>query len=248
MAKRPDRTSRNADGVVANGGHPDEQISEAPAVPGTTGAETAYQAIRSMVLGGALKPGDRIREERLADQLGVSRTPIREALRRLSAEGMVTFEANRGALVASWSDQDLHEIFQLRAQIEGFGARLATARMKPDDVGQLRGYAEAMEAAADRGDIPELQRVNADFHRRILQVTGNRRLVEIATSLSHVPVIYRTFRHYTPDEMRRSVGHHLEMVSAFASGDAEWAESTMRTHLLAARTALLGPVEWARDR
>ena len=108
----------------------------------SSAAEKAYEAIRDGIVGGVLPVGGRLREEELAGSIGVSRTPVREALRRLDAEGLVEFSPRRGAQVASWSDQDLDEIFGLRAVLESYGASLAATRIGGDALAELAELAD----------------------------------------------------------------------------------------------------------
>jgi DNA-binding GntR family transcriptional regulator len=206
-------------------------------------AERAYDAIRSGILDGTFELGARLPEEDLAARAGVSRTPVREALRKLAAEGFVTFVPNRGAQVASWADDDVEEIFRLRALLESHGAALAATRIADTDLVVLRHLADGMEHAARRGTAPALDRVaelNNRFHRTILEAAASRRLRALLDTVIEVPLVHRTFHRYTPDALQRSMHHHRELLAALEAGDGEWAASVMRTHVLAARTVLLG--------
>lgn len=209
-------------------------------VAGRRSAEDAYGAIRDQILRGAREGGEWLREEELAASLGVSRTPVREALRRLAAEGLVRHERNRGVQVASWSAHDLDEIFSLRSVLEPWGCALA-ATSGLADLEELDGLATAMDeqAARDRPDLDEITRLNNRFHRAILEASGNSRLSQMVATVVQVPLVWRTFSHYSPGAMRRSLAHHHELVDALRAGDPAWAESVMRSHVHAARTALL---------
>jgi DNA-binding GntR family transcriptional regulator len=206
-------------------------------------AERAYDAIRKGILDGTFELGTRLPEEDLAARAGVSRTPVREALRKLAAEGFVTFAPNRGAQVASWSDDDLEEIFGLRALLESHGAAQAAQRIDTTHLMALHDLADGMERATGHGTGPALDRVaelNNRFHRTILEVAGSRRLRALLDTVIVVPLVHRTFHRYTPDALARSMHHHRELLAAFEAGDGDWAASVMRTHVLAARTVLLG--------
>jgi DNA-binding GntR family transcriptional regulator len=211
-------------------------------VGGRRSAEDAYRAIRDQILRGEREGGEWLREGDLAASLGVSRTPVREALRRLDAEGLVRHERNRGVQVASWSLHDLDEIFGLRSLLEPWGTALA-ATSGLADLDQLRELADAMDAAARgrRPDLDEITRLNNEFHRAILTASGHGRLTQLVSSVVEVPLVWRTFSHYSPEAMRRSLAHHHEIVDALAAQDAAWAESVMRSHVRAARAALIGP-------
>ncbi len=196
------------------------------------GPEGVYASIREQILSGALPSGGWLREGDLASTLGVSRTPVREAFRRLAAEGLVQHERNRGVQVRAWSMEDLEEIYALRTELEPWGCGLAAAAGTVD-LAELAALASAMDAAAEGGapDIDRITELNNRFHRIILDASGNTRLAAILTSLVQVPLVWRTFAHYPPEVLRRSLAHHHEIVVALAARDSVWAESVMRSHV-----------------
>jgi DNA-binding GntR family transcriptional regulator len=191
-----------------------------------------YRSIREQILSGELPSGGWLREGDLASTLGVSRTPVREAFRRLAAEGLVHHERNRGVQVKSWSLDDLDEIFSLRTQLEPWGCGLA-ATSGHVDLDELASLASAMDAAAAhrRPDIDRITEINNRFHRTILEAAGNTRLAAILTSLVQVPLVWRTFSHYSAEVLHRSLAHHHEIVAALAAQDPIWAEAVMRSHV-----------------
>jgi DNA-binding GntR family transcriptional regulator len=205
-------------------------------------ADTAYEAIRAGILTGDHPQGARLREEELADVLGVSRTPIREALRRLQADGLVELGVSRGAQVVSYTDADLEEIFDLRALIEPYAHGLAAETIDAASLDRLRELADGMEeqqhgtGERSRGRIAEL---NREFHSTIVRAAGSDRLVALLQQVVHVPIVHRTFHRYTPEALARSFEHHRELIDALTAGDRTWAESVMRSHVHAARAALL---------
>lgn len=197
-------------------------------------AEHAYQSIREQILSGERTGGQWLREGDLAAALGVSRTPVREALRRLAAEGLVRHERNRGVQVQSWSAKDLDEVFGLRSLLEPWGCALAaiTGLADLDALDELAGEMDA--AAAHQPDVDVLTNLNNRFHRVILEASGNDRLCSVMSSVIQVPLVWRTFSHYTPGELRRSLTHHHELIDTLRAGDPKWAESVMRAHIRAA--------------
>lgn len=202
-------------------------------------SDHAYRLIRAQILTGERAGGDWLREGDLADSIGVSRTPVREALRRLTAEGLVRYERNRGVQVAAWTAADLDEIFSLRSVLEPWACRLA-ATSASVDLGELDRLARDMDAAA-RGSIAAVDQItelNNRFHRLILEGSGNRRLDSVVSSIVQVPLVWQTFSHYSDDDLRRSLAHHHELVAALAAGDPDWAESVMRSHVRAAWNSL----------
>lgn len=204
--------------------------------------QEAADALRAAILGGDLQPGARLGEVELAEQLGVSRTPVREALRRLAAEGLVDVLPNRGARVVEWSTADLDEIYDLRALLESHGAARAARRIAAGELLVLEKLCRDMEDCATRGrerDLDRLASLNAEFHRRILDASGSARLALLVGSVVHVPLVLRTFHDYSTEALERSLGHHREIVAALRAGDPQWAESVMRSHVLAARDVLV---------
>jgi DNA-binding GntR family transcriptional regulator len=202
-------------------------------------SDHAYRLIRAQILSGARTGGDWLREGDLAESIGVSRTPVREALRRLTAEGLVRYERNRGVQVAAWTTDDLDEIFSLRSVLEPWACRLA-AVSGAGDLHELDRLAHDMDEAA-RGSAVDLDRItelNNRFHQLILEGSHNRRLSSVVSSVVQVPLVWQTFSHYSDADLHRSLAHHHELVAALSAGDPDWAESVMRSHIRAAWNSL----------
>jgi DNA-binding GntR family transcriptional regulator len=205
----------------------------------TRAVELAYRSIREQILSGEQAGGEWLRESDLANALGVSRTPVREALRRLSAEGFVRHERNRGAQVQSWTFKDLEDVYALRSLVEPWACGLAAAGGGADLVA-LQRLADDMDAAAalPEPDLDALTDLNNRFHGAILESAGNERVRSILASLVQLPFVWRTFSHYTPEELHRSLAHHHEVVDALRAGNRIWAESVMRAHIQSAWTSI----------
>lgn len=207
-------------------------------------ARRAYVEIRRAINSGQFSPGERLREEELGALIGLSRTPVRDALRRLEVEGFIRLEPNRGARVTEWTRHDLEEIFQLRAPIESLAAQLAAERITEGDVDRLAELAEQMEhAALTAGDerTDAVSDLNNEFHHLIAEASGNRRLARLRETIVQVPVVQSTFSRYDEVDLQRSFREHRELIAALRSGDAELAAGIMRVHVLAARSVYLGP-------
>lgn len=208
----------------------------------TNAAEDAYEALRTAILSGTIRPRERLGEVELSRQFGVSRTPIREALRRLTAEGLVVFQPNRGARVAEWSLTDLQEIYEIRARLESYAAALAATRIESDCLPKMELLCDRMEELAHDGTLDALERIaklNAELHGLVVSAAASPRLTSLLSAVVEVPLVVRAFRLYTPDALARSMAHHRDLVAALRAKDAEWASSTMRAHVLAARKVLL---------
>jgi DNA-binding GntR family transcriptional regulator len=192
----------------------------------------AYATIREQILSGEFIGGQRLREDELATMIGVSRTPVREALRSLAAEGLLRYEHNRGMRVESWTLKDLEEVHGLRSLLEPYATALAATSGQLDIV-TLARLADEMDEAVyqPRLDIQRITDINNQFHDTILEGSGNQRLRMLVNSIVQVPTVRRTFAQYTSEDLRRSALHHRELVESLRSGDAVWAESVMRAHM-----------------
>lgn len=218
-------------------------------------AELAYSQIRGLLIAGHMTPGTWLREEDLAERTGVSRTPVREALRRLEQEGFVDFRPRRGAQVVRWTDQDLDEIFSVRALLESYGASQAAEFATSEHLAVLTDLCDQMDDLAERtyemalsgdGEQPEevmetyhrIADLNYDFHKTVLSAAGNAHLRSVMRGLISMPLVQRTFMRYSGDRLARSMSHHRELVDALTARDSGWASSVMNAHVRSARVEL----------
>ncbi len=205
-------------------------------------SQRAYAFIREAILADRVQAGERLKEEQLAEEIGVSRTPVREALRRLNAEGLVNLASNRSACVApAMSDHDIEEIFVLRILLESFGASLAAMQIGADQLEEMKALGAQMERSsqAEEPDFDQIAVLNNRFHQVILESTGNHRLVALVSRVVEMTVVHRTLRRYSKVELQRSLAHHRAIIAALETRNAHWAEAVMRAHLHEARNALL---------
>lgn len=203
--------------------------------------DRAYAMVRDGIVRGTYGASIRITEQEIADALGVSRTPVREALRRLQAEGFVKVLPNVGAVVTPWSDSDIRNVFELRVLLEPYGAARAARNVTPEAIQELRRLAdEQYEESVNRKDgyIERIGTLNSRFHHTLQALSGNARLVTLLPALLEAPMMLKTFSKYEPSDLMRSASHHVELVSALEARDSEWAASVMRSHILAAHAAL----------
>ncbi len=210
-------------------------------VSATPSTERTYAEIRNRIMSGRLLPGSRLVEVDLAVELAVSRTPVREALRRLAAEGLVEVLPNRGATVRSWTDRELHDIYQSRAELESLAASLATDRMDDTVLAQLEHLCDAMEACGiepDRDGRDRLTELNTQFHDAIRTAANSPTLTSMIHGVAQLPLVRATFHRYSREDLERSRHHHREMVAAFRAGDGDWAAAVTKAHVLAARASL----------
>ena len=201
----------------------------------------ATELIRGAIVDGRLAPGHRLKEEELARELGISRTPIREALLVLQAEGLVDATPNRGATVRSHTAQDLDDLYQLRALLEGFAARRAAARLTEEQLAELWASCDRFDGL-DKSDIQEIVRENMVFHNTILDGAGSDRLGQMVKKTIELPLVYKSYIWYSPDQQRISAHYHRQIARALAAGDGERAELVMKEHVFEARDLLVAHV------
>ncbi|MBX6395440.1 MAG: GntR family transcriptional regulator, partial [Alicyclobacillaceae bacterium] len=203
----------------------------------------AYETIRDWILKGILAPGERLREEHLAGRLGISRTPVREALRRLETEGLVRLIPNRGAAVTTYSPKDIHHFFNLRVLLEGYAAAQAALHRTEEDVVHLqelnRRFEDLYRTILARGKTPESMQtfadVNQDFHATVWNASGNPLLPNLLSRIVVVPLVYRSYHQYTLDQIRESLEAHQTITRALEDRDPLRAETAIREHILKGR-------------
>lgn len=203
-------------------------------------ADRAYEAIHDAIVNADYPPGHHLKEEVLSQEIGVSRTPVREALRRLANEGLVVFARNHGTFVETFTAADVDEIFQLRAMLEAHGAARAAARIDAATLARLEQLTEEMERLRDRaGDDEYIHRfnsVNAEFHKLLLGAAQSRRLNAMLAAVIDIPLILmKHYNWHAAVNLERSCQQHWELIAALRARDAEWAASLMRAHILGAR-------------
>ena len=172
----------------------------------------------------------------------MSRTPIREALSRLAAEGLVELSPNRGARVSSWTAEELREIFEVRLRLEPYAVRQAVPLLSEADLAELGELAQSMLAVGRPGRdqaVAEIVELNRRFHSLLIGTAGSPALASALTAVTHAAVVRQNFQHYSPDALARSLAHHLEIVAAARAREPGWAEAVMRSHLYNARATML---------
>lgn len=200
-------------------------------------AEDIYARIRALIAEGAYIGGDSIPESELATRLGVSRTPVREAMRRLQAEGVIRREAYRRAIVVDLDPNEVIHIFTARAALEPIAAGMAVPFADADFIDALRDLHARMDHAILQTDPDRraYRDLNAQFHRVIWRQGGNAIFSDLVNMVARKPVVSPTFNNWTQAELIRSNRQHEDVVSAFDAQDKEWVEAAMRAHLLSSR-------------
>ncbi|MBN8294811.1 GntR family transcriptional regulator [Rhodobacter sp. NTK016B] len=193
--------------------------------------ERIESALQDAIFEGRYIDGERLDETRLAALFGVSRTPVREALRRLSATGLVQQHANRGVFVRQPGPVDLYEMFQVMAELEAFCARLASSRITPEKIAALRAANEACAAATETDDVDRYYEANETFHRLIYDESGNGFLAEQCRALQKRLRPYRRTQLRAPGRLKQSLAEHRQVIDAIAAGQPEQAATALRAHV-----------------
>ncbi|MEF3273443.1 MAG: GntR family transcriptional regulator [Chloroflexus sp.] len=211
----------------------------------SSSADHVYQRLRRLLIEGFYPPGSRLVEERLANDLGVSRTPVRQALVRAAAEGLVQIFPNRGAVARSFSVADLLEMYDLRALLEGHAAYLAASRITSAQLDRMEAAATALEESLSytferrEDEVHFLVEHNAVFHQTIAEAAGNQRLVAMLNQIVAVPLQFRSFYWYRTEERQISNFFHRSILNALRLGDGDRARAMMREHIFYGRDVLL---------
>ena len=198
--------------------------------------DLVYAELRRRLMSGAFLPGERLREEHIAAELAVSRTPVRSAIERLIDDGLVSREERRGAVVLGWLDRDINEAFDLRLLLEPYAARVAAQRASAEQIDELEKINEHMLQAVqsdDAGHVAQVQHYNNRFHHALLAAAQSARVRSLVENLLDMPIIIGSFYFYTRDDMLRSVDHHRQIIAALRARDPDYAETAMRFHLTA---------------
>jgi DNA-binding GntR family transcriptional regulator len=213
------------------------------------GPSSVFERLRRLILEGEYGPRERLIEEQLAERLGVSRTPIRQALTMLEAEGLVEIVPNKGAMVCSFSVEEVWDTYDLRAVLEGHAARRAAGRINEREMFRLRELAEEMEDLTRRRfedreeEIRLLVALNNEFHGTIVTASKNKRLERMIRRTIELPLVFKAFFWYTPQERLVSNHYHRQILGALEAGDGERAEIVMREHVYEGRDFVIQALE-----
>ncbi|MCY4304865.1 MAG: GntR family transcriptional regulator [Aestuariivita sp.] len=200
-------------------------------------AEHAYLQIRIRILSGELEAGTRLKEHVLAEELGISRTPVRSAITRLIHEGFVKRGEGYSTRVASFPDQELDQIFEIRRRLECYAASqaaLLASEQQIQHLDELTTRMEQLTPPTSANETQELAAINTEFHRIIAEAASSPRLMTVLQIAVDVGIVTRTFQVYSAADRIRSARHHRELVDAIKARSPRWAESVMSSHILAA--------------
>jgi DNA-binding GntR family transcriptional regulator len=195
-----------------------------------------------MIETGELKAGDRLNENALAARLGVSRGPVREACRGLEQSGLVDVVVNRGVFVREISNREAAELYEIRATLYGLAGRILAKKITPEEAASLRTFVDQMEAAALAEDLNLFYPLNLRFHERLVELSGNERLLSTCVSIHREMHLFRRRTLDKPGRMKVSNAEHRHIVDLLEARDQEGAAVALQEHVLTSREALFGPM------
>ena len=203
----------------------------------------AYETIKRKILNVEVSAGDQLRIESLAQQLGISRTPIREALLKLESEGLVRAASRVGFFVRGITKQDLHELFELREILESYAAEKAAVLVDEQDIDKLEAYQKRADKAISTGNRSAFMDMEIEIHSLILKKAGNTRLMQMIESIKDLIHRERFLSLQSSENIEESFKEHQQIINALAEKDSKQAGRLMRSHILAVRKRMLGFLE-----
>lgn len=205
--------------------------------------ELVFEALREAIIAGKLKPGERLMEVQVAEALGVSRTPVREAIRMLEREGFVLMMPRKGAYVSDISIKDIASVFEIRRALEGLAAELAAERATPEHLERLERHLVELSACVERGDVTKFVELDTQFHETVYEASRNERLAPIVSLLREQIQRFRTRTLSNPGRMRVALDEHRALVEALADRDVERARELASDHIESAENLLMALIQ-----
>jgi DNA-binding GntR family transcriptional regulator len=193
--------------------------------------QQVYLHILNLMLSRRLEPGSRLDEQTLAAEMGVSRTPLREAIGRLVEKGLIEYRPYQGNFVRTFTADEIRGIYQVRRSLEELAVRNATAKMTPELLREIREILGELEAAMDRGDIPGVNQADRLFHAAIARGSGNPTLIAMLNDLDYQIRIIRSLANQNPDVVRQTALQRPQILAALERGDADTAARLLGEHI-----------------
>lgn len=193
--------------------------------------EVVFESVRGAIISGVLKPGERLMEVQLAEKLGVSRTPIREAIRKLELEGLVIMMPRKGAYVADLSIKDITDVLEIRATLEGLASGLAALRITNGEIEQLKLNALQFHKAIEADDFDGILQADIEFHDNIFKATRNEKLLQINNNLREQVQRFRIMYINKSNKSKDLAKEHFEIAEAISKRNIDMAERIAKRHI-----------------
>ena len=193
--------------------------------------EIVYEQLKRQILTGRITPGTRMMEVELADEMGVSRTPVREAIRKLEKEGLVTIEPRRGAYASDISVKDMVDTREVREDLEGLAAALAAERMTEEQIDELVKITEGYSEAILNSDTEKIIHYDEKFHKHIVSCSGNKTLIQLSEIVQELALRFRYIYYDDFSRYENMPVEHRQIIAAITSGDADTARMSADSHV-----------------
>lgn len=201
--------------------------------------EIVFESLREAIIGGILRPGERLMEIQLAEEMGVSRTPVREAIRKLELEGFVVMIPRKGAYVAGISLKDIADVFEIRAALEGLAAGLAAERITEEELEEMERLLVRKAEIIENNDLESIVEVDTDFHAVLFKASRNDRLSQILNNLREQIQRFRTTSLAVPGRMKEALEEHRKITEALSERNVTLAQSLATEHIENAENVML---------
>jgi len=195
-------------------------------------SEDIADSIKTAIIKGKFKPGEKISEGELAESMGISRTPLREAFRKLENEGFILIIPRKGAVVADIDAEEAIDLYEIKSTLEGLAARLAAASMKEKDIGKLEKINEELKELIDKNDLESFYRVHTRFHEGFVKLCGNKRLIQMISNLNDHFNRFGIISLTLPGQFEKAINQHAEIIEAFQSGNEDLVEKKVKTNVM----------------
>lgn len=190
-----------------------------------------FEKLQQAIFSGKFKSGKRITEKEVAEELSVSRTPVREALYRLASTGLIKIIPHRGFLISKWSSMEIRDVMEIRIALEMLAVRLAVKRILPEEIEELKDLIIKMDKAVMKGDIKKVSYLNTEFHNRIVFASKNKELLDVMEPIKNKIHHFRIISISTPNRLKESHKEHEEILNALISKNAELAQKLIYQHI-----------------
>lgn len=205
--------------------------------------EIVFETLRDAIINQTLEPGERLMEIQLAEEMGVSRTPVREAIRKLELEGLVIMVPRKGAYVAGISVKDIHEVFEVRASLEGLAASLAAKRITPEELDEMEKSLFLEAGELEGNNLRSIVEIDTTFHDLLYKAARNEKLFQMVNNLQEQLQRFRSASLARPGRSKTALDEHRKILEALALRDEKLARKLAIEHIESAETAMMASIE-----
>jgi DNA-binding GntR family transcriptional regulator len=210
-------------------------------------SEDIAESIKTAIIKGKFKPGEKISEGELAESMGISRTPLREAFRKLENEGFIQIIPRKGAVVTDIDAEEAINLYEIKSTLEGLAARLAAANMKEKDISKLEKFNDELKELIDKNDLESFYRAHTRFHEGFVKMCGNKRLIQMISNLNDHFNRFGIISLTLPGQFENAIWQHAKIIEAFKSGDQNLVEERVKTNVMTGGQVLVDHLTRSQD-